>query len=100
MTYAASTYGDEIADVYDALHGELDPAAIATLAALAGRGPVLELGIGTGRLALPLQERGLIVHGIDASAAMVTMSGRGVMTSPATRSPAPDPRTAQLLPSG
>jgi SAM-dependent methyltransferase len=71
MTYAASTYGDEIADVYDALHGELDPAAIATLAALAGRGPVLELGIGTGRLALPLQERGLIVHGIDASAAMV-----------------------------
>jgi SAM-dependent methyltransferase len=71
MTYAASTYGDEIADVYDALHGELDPAAIATLAALAGRGPVLELGIGTGRLALPLQARGLIVHGIDASAAMV-----------------------------
>jgi SAM-dependent methyltransferase len=71
MTYAASTYGDEIAVVYDALHGELDPAATGTLAELAGRGPVLELGIGTGRFALPLQERGLTVLGIDASAAMV-----------------------------
>ena len=71
MTYAASTYGEEIAVVYDALHGELDPAATGTLTELAGRGPVLELGIGTGRFALPLQERGLIVHGIDASAAMV-----------------------------
>ena len=71
MTYTASTYGDEIAEVYDALHGELDPAATGTLAELAGRGPVLELGIGTGRFALPLQARGLAVHGIDASAAMV-----------------------------
>jgi SAM-dependent methyltransferase len=71
MTYSPSTYGDEIADVYDVLHGELDPAAIPTLTELAGRGPVLELGIGTGRFALPLLECGLTVHGIDASAAMV-----------------------------
>ena len=71
MIYSASTYGDEIAGVYDALHGELDPAATGTLAELAGRGPVLELGIGTGRFALPLRERGLSVRGIDASAAMV-----------------------------
>ena len=34
-------------------------------------GPVLELGIGTGRLALPLAAGGLRVHGIDASAAML-----------------------------
>ena len=34
-------------------------------------GPILELGIGTGRLALPLLRRGLVVHGIDASPAMV-----------------------------
>ena len=34
-------------------------------------GPVLELGVGTGRLALPLAERGVDVHGIDASPAMV-----------------------------
>jgi SAM-dependent methyltransferase len=41
------------------------------LAALAGRGPVLELGIGTGRLAIPLVERGIDVDGIDGSTAMV-----------------------------
>src|SRR5262245_65626585 len=45
--------------------------AVATLAELAGRGPVLELGIGTGRLALPLAARGLAVHGIDASEEMI-----------------------------
>jgi SAM-dependent methyltransferase len=71
MTYGPSTYGDEIAEVYDALHGDSDPQAAVTLAELAGQGPVLELGIGTGRLALPLAERGLSVRGIDASPAMV-----------------------------
>jgi SAM-dependent methyltransferase len=71
MGYSASTYGDEIADVYDSVHGEHDPAAIAALAELAGRGSALELGIGTGRLALPLAQRGVTVRGIDASPAMV-----------------------------
>ena len=41
------------------------------LAALAGDGAALELGIGTGRVALPLSERGVPVHGIDLSPAMV-----------------------------
>jgi SAM-dependent methyltransferase len=41
------------------------------LSDLAGTGPVLELGIGTGRVALPLARRGHEVHGIDASEAMV-----------------------------
>ena len=41
------------------------------LAELAGPGPALELGIGTGRVALPLAAAGVEVHGIDASAAMV-----------------------------
>src|SRR5256714_11269448 len=41
------------------------------LAALAGDGAALELGIGTGRIALPLAERGVRVHGIDLSEAMV-----------------------------
>jgi SAM-dependent methyltransferase len=71
MTYSASTYGDEIAEFYDALHGSSDPRAISTLLELAGQGPVLELGIGTGRLALPLMQLGVRVHGIDASPAMV-----------------------------
>jgi SAM-dependent methyltransferase len=41
------------------------------LAALAGQGAALELGIGTGRVALPLAQRGVRVHGIDLSEAMV-----------------------------
>ncbi|MDQ4029538.1 MAG: class I SAM-dependent methyltransferase, partial [Actinomycetota bacterium] len=50
----------------------LDPApAVEALAALAGAGPALELAIGTGRVALPLAERGVQVHGIDVSEAMV-----------------------------
>ena len=46
-------------------------AAVAFLVELAHAGPALELAIGTGRLALPLAERGIDVHGIDASEAMV-----------------------------
>jgi SAM-dependent methyltransferase len=46
-------------------------AAVALLAELAGPGPVLELAVGTGRIALPLGERGIDVRGIDASEAMV-----------------------------
>jgi SAM-dependent methyltransferase len=38
---------------------------------MAGPGPALELGIGTGRVALPLAARGVQVHGVDASTAMV-----------------------------
>jgi len=75
MTYEPSTYGDRIAAVYDAwvapvVAAATEPAA-AFLAELAGGGRALELGIGTGRLALPLMERGVHVHGIDASEAML-----------------------------
>src|SRR5438552_12318403 len=45
--------------------------AVDFLAALAGDGAALELGIGTGRIALPLAARGVPVHGIDLSRAMV-----------------------------
>jgi SAM-dependent methyltransferase len=70
--YDASTYGDHIAEVYDAWYSALEIRAVVDcIAGLAGRGPVLELGIGTGRIALPLQERGVEVHGIDASEKMV-----------------------------
>ena len=70
--YDASTYGDRIADVYDEIYAELDPTdAVDALARLAGAGPALELAIGTGRVALPLAARGVEVHGIDASEAMV-----------------------------
>src|SRR5581483_10142203 len=67
--------GHDVADVYDAWCASLETldteGAVAALAELAGDGPVLELAIGTGRLALPLAARGLEVQGIDASADMV-----------------------------
>ncbi len=69
--HGPSTYGDEIAEVYDDLYEAYDPAAISTLVELSAHGPVLELGIGTGRLAIPLAMRGVPVHGVDASLAMV-----------------------------
>jgi SAM-dependent methyltransferase len=66
-------YGDRIADVYDDWHGERDDVSpvVEFLASRAGERPVLELGIGTGRIALPLAARGLRVDGIDASERMV-----------------------------
>ena len=71
----AAEYGDRIADVYDEWHGARDDVGpvVEFLArwAAAGDRPVLELGIGTGRIALPLAERGLRVDGIDASERMV-----------------------------
>ncbi len=74
--YDATTYGERFADVYDDWYADVTDvaactAAIAELAAAHGGGPVLELGVGSGRLALPLAARGVEVHGIDASAAMV-----------------------------
>jgi SAM-dependent methyltransferase len=71
--YGPETYGDYIAEVYDTWYTSLEKdAVVQRIEALAGPGPVLELGIGTGRIALPVQERGIEVHGIDGSQAMVT----------------------------
>jgi hypothetical protein len=66
-------YGEAIADVYDAWYAGISDVegTVATVSALAGDRPVLELGIGTGRLALPLRAAGVDVRGVDASAAMV-----------------------------
>jgi predicted TPR repeat methyltransferase len=68
----AATYGDKIAEIYDELFKDVSQAEIEALASLAGaNGRALELGIGTGRVALPLAAKGIEVHGIDASALMV-----------------------------
>ncbi|HEX5949955.1 MAG TPA: class I SAM-dependent methyltransferase, partial [Actinomycetota bacterium] len=72
--YGAATYGDRVADAYDEMVLEMGldtEGTIGFLAERAGRGPALELAIGTGRIALPLKELGVEVHGIDASEAMV-----------------------------
>jgi SAM-dependent methyltransferase len=75
--YSESTYGDRVAEVYDHWHPSASADAIVRLKELAGPGPVLELGIGTGRLAIPLAGEGVEVHGIDSSKAMVEkMSGK------------------------
>ena len=67
--YGASGIADEYDDLYQE---EWDTVgAVERIAALAEGGSVLELGIGTGRLAVPLLERGLEVHGVDASPEMV-----------------------------
>ncbi len=70
--FGPATYGDRIADLYDEWHegiGDTDQ-TVEFLAALADGGPVLELGVGTGRVALPLAARGIEVVGIEGSEAM------------------------------
>ena len=64
----AATYDDDSAEMFDP--EALGP-AVDFLAELSGDGRALELGIGTGRIALPLARRGVPVHGIDLSEAMV-----------------------------
>jgi SAM-dependent methyltransferase len=72
-TFDPTAYGRATSADYDDLYAELDStAAVDLLAALADGGPVLGLGIGTGRLALPLVARGLEVHGVEGSPEMVS----------------------------
>lgn len=71
--YHDASYGDGFADVYDDWYlgiSDVDTTT-AVLFELAEGGRVLELGVGTGRLAVPLAARGLEVHGIDSSQAML-----------------------------
>jgi SAM-dependent methyltransferase len=75
--YGPETFGERMADVYDTWYGTrlaeaTTPQSVEALADLAAGGTILELAIGTGRVALPLAARGLQVHGIDASEAMVS----------------------------
>jgi SAM-dependent methyltransferase len=69
-------FGERAASVYDERTSDMfDPAlvepVVATLADLAEGGRALEFGIGTGRIALPLADRGVSVVGVDNSEAMV-----------------------------
>jgi SAM-dependent methyltransferase len=64
----AARYDESSADMFEP--EAVDP-VIDFLVELAGEGRALELGIGTGRIAVPLAQRGVSVHGIDMSKAMV-----------------------------
>jgi SAM-dependent methyltransferase len=67
-TNVAARYDDESAPMFSP---DVVDATVEVLAELAGSGYALELGIGTGRVALPLSRRGVPVRGIDMSRAMV-----------------------------
>jgi len=71
--YRSSTYGESFADVYDDWYSDVSDieATVAKMSKLAGGGSVLELGVGTGRLAIPLAATGIRVVGIDSSPAMI-----------------------------
>lgn len=72
--YGRSTYGDSFADVYDEWYqgvSDVD-ATVGLVVELTGPGgSLLELGVGTGRLAVPLADAGLTITGVDASTAML-----------------------------
>jgi SAM-dependent methyltransferase len=65
------SFGEEAAEIYDDAPRGDESEAVAFLEQLAGEGPALELAIGTGRIALPLAARGILVDGVDVSPAMV-----------------------------
>lgn len=71
--YDERSYGRAMAEVYDRWYGDVSDVegTVDRLVALAGGGPVLELGVGTGRLAIPLAARGVEVHGVDTSPEML-----------------------------
>jgi SAM-dependent methyltransferase len=64
----ARSYHEKWANLFEP--AVVDP-AVSFLADLAGTGAALELGIGTGRIAIPLSQRGVRMHGIELSPAMV-----------------------------
>ena len=68
-----ATYGDSFADVYDDWYDDVSDVVTTTalVTELARGGSVLELGVGTGRLALPLARAGCTVVGVDSSEAML-----------------------------
>jgi Methyltransferase domain len=70
--FQGTTFGERYADVYDnrPVRDDTD-ATVSFLGRLAGEGPSLELAVGTGRVALPLAERGVRVDGIEISPEMV-----------------------------
>ena len=82
MQYSDNPYGDNFADIYDEWYRDLDNIddVVSRVVELAESGHVYELGIGTGRLAIPIaiagQPHGVVVSGIDSSQAMLDQLAR------------------------
>ncbi len=80
--FGPSTYGDGFADVYDDWYGTITDAEATArfVAARCAEGPVLELGVGSGRLVPALQSAGCTVIGLDASEPMLRRCPPGLAT--------------------
>lgn len=99
--YDSTSYGDAFADVYDEWYGDVTDvdATTARVAALAGPGGrVLELGVGTGRLAVPMASAGLDVTGVDSSASMLERLERRCAAEGVTVTPVHGDMVADLPP--
>ena len=70
-SFRAESNGERLAEVYDDWYSQYDETCVTTLRELAQGERALELGIGTGRVALPLHRAGVKVDGIDISEAML-----------------------------
>ena len=72
--YRDEMYGDRSAEHYDGLLAHHQPPAemLVLLESLAGKGAAVEIGVGTGRVAVPLARRGLRITGVDVSAEMIS----------------------------
>lgn len=81
VSFGPETYGESFADVYDQWYGQITDAEATAdfVTRRAEPGSILELGVGTGRLALPLVERGHDVIGLDASTSMLAKCPPSVM---------------------
>lgn len=73
--FGTESYGESFADIYDDWYGDISDTegTVAFLSALIGDRRLLELGVGTGRLALPLAAAGFAVSGLDASGPMIDL---------------------------
>ena len=96
------SFGEAAAEMYRDVQRGDETAAVAFLEQLAGRGPALELAIGTGRIALPLAARGIRVDGVDISPAMVAQlrakpGGDGISVTVGDFADVPVPGTYRLI---
>ncbi len=71
MNFNPEEYGNKWAEVYDSIYTTVSEHMISFLIERSGSGPVLELGIGTGRIAIELKKQGVDVHGIEISPEMI-----------------------------
>jgi ubiquinone/menaquinone biosynthesis C-methylase UbiE len=86
-TYDATSYGSQVADLYDEWYGLRagDAGICEFLMEMSAGGPALEIGVGTGRIALELEARGVTVVGVDVSAHMLARCRSRSPTMPLVR---------------